>query len=147
MLLWLSRRLQTRLDHSCTGGRFAAHLAGALKRSLRTTSQSTWMDLYLSFMTVRLMQTDDCIWVTVLRFRTGWTTLITIRSRSQQDYKGYDQPIQRPSREGSPVSTFLRPGYNLKLTPWKSYVPGWDCHGLPIENKALAALGVRPLVK
>jgi isoleucyl-tRNA synthetase len=23
-----------------------------------------------------------------------------------------------------------------------SYVPGWDCHGLPIEHKALAALGV-----
>ena len=36
---------------------------------------------------------------------------------------------------------------DLKLTPRTSYVPGWDCHGLPIENKALAALGVRSLVK
>ena len=24
-----------------------------------------------------------------------------------------------------------------------SYIPGWDCHGLPIENKALQELGVR----
>lgn len=24
-----------------------------------------------------------------------------------------------------------------------SYVPGWDCHGLPIENKALKEIGVR----
>jgi hypothetical protein len=24
-----------------------------------------------------------------------------------------------------------------------SYVPGWDCHGLPIENKALKDLNVR----
>lgn len=23
-----------------------------------------------------------------------------------------------------------------------SYVPGWDCHGLPIEQKALKAIGV-----
>ena len=23
-----------------------------------------------------------------------------------------------------------------------SYIPGWDCHGLPIENKALQELGV-----
>ena len=23
-----------------------------------------------------------------------------------------------------------------------SYIPGWDCHGLPIENKALKDLGV-----
>lgn len=23
------------------------------------------------------------------------------------------------------------------------YIPGWDCHGLPIENKALHELGVR----
>ncbi|PBK70866.1 hypothetical protein ARMSODRAFT_955604, partial [Armillaria solidipes] len=23
------------------------------------------------------------------------------------------------------------------------YIPGWDCHGLPIENKALKDLGVR----
>lgn len=23
-----------------------------------------------------------------------------------------------------------------------SYVPGWDCHGLPIEQKALQAIGV-----
>jgi len=36
---------------------------------------------------------------------------------------------------------------DLKLTLRTSYVPGWDCHGLPIENKALAALGVRSFVK
>jgi isoleucyl-tRNA synthetase len=24
-----------------------------------------------------------------------------------------------------------------------SYIPGWDCHGLPIENKALQELGVQ----
>lgn len=24
----------------------------------------------------------------------------------------------------------------------QSYIPGWDCHGLPIEQKALAAIGV-----
>ena len=24
----------------------------------------------------------------------------------------------------------------------RSYIPGWDCHGLPIENKALKELGV-----
>jgi isoleucyl-tRNA synthetase len=23
-----------------------------------------------------------------------------------------------------------------------SYLPGWDCHGLPIEQKALKAIGV-----
>lgn len=23
-----------------------------------------------------------------------------------------------------------------------SYIPGWDCHGLPIEHKSLKALGV-----
>lgn len=25
---------------------------------------------------------------------------------------------------------------------YSSYIPGWDCHGLPIENKALEELGV-----
>lgn len=25
-----------------------------------------------------------------------------------------------------------------------SYIPGWDCHGLPIEHKSLKALGVSP---
>jgi len=25
-----------------------------------------------------------------------------------------------------------------------SYLPGWDCHGLPIEQKALKAIGVSP---
>ena len=34
----------------------------------------------------------------------------------------------------------------VALTPRISYLPGWDCHGLPIEIKALAALGVRPFV-
>jgi len=27
-------------------------------------------------------------------------------------------------------------------THLRSYVPGWDCHGLPIENKTLKDLGV-----
>lgn len=26
--------------------------------------------------------------------------------------------------------------------PHYSYIPGWDCHGLPIEHKALQSLGV-----
>lgn len=30
-------------------------------------------------------------------------------------------------------------------TVFSSYVPGWDCHGLPIENKALQELGVRAI--
>ena len=45
------------------------------------------------------------------------------------------------------MSIFLRPLCNSKLITRTSYIPGWDCHGLPIENKALAALGVRSLVK
>lgn len=28
-------------------------------------------------------------------------------------------------------------------TIYHSYMPGWDCHGLPIENKVLKSLGVR----
>lgn len=27
-----------------------------------------------------------------------------------------------------------------------SYIPGWDCHGLPIEHKSLKALGVSQAV-
>lgn len=27
------------------------------------------------------------------------------------------------------------------------YYPGWDCHGLPIENKALKDLGVRACLR
>lgn len=32
--------------------------------------------------------------------------------------------------------------YNVIRGRKVHYVPGWDCHGLPIEHKALAALGV-----
>lgn len=28
------------------------------------------------------------------------------------------------------------------LNTVESYIPGWDCHGLPIENKALKAIQV-----
>ncbi|WWC62815.1 isoleucine-tRNA ligase [Kwoniella dejecticola CBS 10117] len=36
--------------------------------------------------------------------------------------------------------------YNLIRGKRVHYVPGWDCHGLPIEHKALAAIGSRPYV-
>ncbi|KAF9652680.1 isoleucyl-tRNA synthetase [Thelephora ganbajun] len=34
--------------------------------------------------------------------------------------------------------------FNVLVGRKVHYVPGWDCHGLPIENKALAALGADP---
>jgi hypothetical protein len=35
-------------------------------------------------------------------------------------------------------------GAQLNRCLMLSYIPGWDCHGLPIEHKSLKALGVSP---
>ncbi|KAF9048105.1 isoleucyl-tRNA synthetase [Hymenopellis radicata] len=53
---------------------------------------------------------------------------------------GHHLPVQRHLRETSQV----RRAYFLEfvLNSTRSYTPGWDCHGLPIENKALKDLGV-----
>ena len=36
----------------------------------------------------------------------------------------------------------LRTRQSLMHVLRHSYIPGWDCHGLPIENKTLKELGV-----
>ncbi|KAA1476621.1 isoleucyl-tRNA synthetase [Dentipellis sp. KUC8613] len=35
--------------------------------------------------------------------------------------------------------------YHVSLGHQVHYIPGWDCHGLPIENKALKELGVKKI--
>lgn len=68
-----------------------------------------------------------------------------LRTRLEQDPERHHQQIPRapgqkdrvcPRQEVLIVSAFL-PSLCVR-----SYRPGWDCHGLPIENKTLKELGV-----
>ena len=64
------------------------------------------------------------------------------RTCLEQDPKGYQESLSGPhGRPGAVcVNVILRP---LAADEAASYHPGWDCHGLPIENKVLKELGVR----
>ena len=65
------------------------------------------------------------------------------RPRLEQDSQGHHQPLSRFPRTQSPVRCKMRCHNSAYIIDTVSYVPGWDCHGLPIENKALQDLNVR----
>jgi len=66
------------------------------------------------------------------------------RTCFEQNFERYHQPIPRLSWPESAVRSFENFGFSNQFSISDvSYIPGWDCHGLPIENKALQELGVR----
>ena len=77
-----------------------------------------------------------------LVLRETFVTLLS-RPRLEQDPQGHHQPLSRFPRAQSPVRCKMRCQNSAYIIHGVSYVPGWDCHGLPIENKALQDLNVR----
>jgi hypothetical protein len=67
---------------------------------------------------------------------------IIVRTCSQQDFEGYHRSFTADIGEEGQVRTIILTS-ELEWLNSSSYIPGWDCHGLPIENKALQELGVR----
>jgi hypothetical protein len=60
---------------------------------------------------------------------------LSFRSCIEPDSQGYHQSVECASRAQGAVCF-------PQGAAERSYVPGWDCHGLPIELKALAELNV-----
>ena len=82
------------------------------------------------------------VFLPFLVMREIFVTVLS-RPRFEQDPQGHYQPLSRFPWTQSPVRCKMRFQHSAYMIYAVSYVPGWDCHGLPIENKALQDLNVR----
>ena len=95
-------------------------------------------DHFSYYTTDLLTLTASFIWVCFEHTSMGnqFTYSIGHRSCSEQGYKRYHQPFSRITRTKSPVC-FISSISCPCVDDIVSYMPGWDCHGLPIEGKAI----------
>ncbi len=93
-------------------------------------------------MMVHHMQMVIFIWVRFCVLLVASWCLIFSRARAKQNSERHYQSVSRIVGSSRPVSSsplWQRISCSIRQG---SYIPGWDCHGLPIENKALKAVQV-----